>query len=26
MFYLLMIIVFLTVLLRLSSRWTQKVA
>ncbi len=26
MFYLLMIIVFLTVLLRLSSRWTQKVS
>ena len=26
LFYLLMIIVFLTVLLRLSSRWTQKVA
>ena len=26
MFYLLMIIVLLTVLLRLSSRWTQKVA
>jgi multiple sugar transport system permease protein len=26
MFYLVMIIVFLTVLLRLSSRWTQKVA